>query len=112
MRINEILGMRIKDVEGVQASSIWIRPYRAKHQQHLLKTDSAERNLNVQILLTKEEHLKFQQYCTHAVALIHPMTIYLHFGIAQNVSNPTWSPRLFKSYLMQFCQIIVIAFTR
>jgi integrase len=28
MRINEILGLRIKDVEGVQASSIWIRPYR------------------------------------------------------------------------------------
>ena len=63
MRINEILGMRIKDVEGIQASSIWIRPYRAKHQQHLLKTDSAERNLNVQILLTQEEHLKFQHYC-------------------------------------------------
>lgn len=63
MRINEILGLRIKDVEGVQASSIWIRPYRAKHQQHLLKTDSAERNLNVQILLTQEEHLKFQHYC-------------------------------------------------
>ncbi|WP_442780694.1 tyrosine-type recombinase/integrase [Acinetobacter sp. PW68] len=63
MRINEILGMRIKDVEGIQASSMWIRPYRAKHQQHLLKTDSAERNLNVQILLTQEEHLKFQHYC-------------------------------------------------
>lgn len=63
MRINEILGMRIKDVEGVKASSIWIRPYRAKHQQHFLKTDSAERNLNVQILLSEEEHLKFQQYC-------------------------------------------------
>ena len=40
MRINEILGLRIKDVEGVQASSIWIRPYRSKKQQHLLKTDS------------------------------------------------------------------------
>lgn len=63
MRINEILGMRIKDVEGVQASSIWRRPYHSKNQQHLLKTDSAERNLNVQILLTKEEHLKFQKYC-------------------------------------------------
>ena len=63
MRINEILGMRIKDVEGIQATSIWIRPYRAKHQQHLLKTDSAERNLNVQTLLTQEEHLKFQHYC-------------------------------------------------
>lgn len=63
MRINEILGMRIKDVEGVKASSIWIRPYRAKNQQHFLKTDSAERNLNVQILLCEEEHLKFQQYC-------------------------------------------------
>ena len=63
MRINEILGMRIKDVEGVKASSIWIRPYRAKHQQHFLKTDSAERNLNVQILLSEEEHLKFQRYC-------------------------------------------------
>jgi len=63
MRINEILGIRIKDVEGVQSSSIWIRPYRSNNQQHLLKTDSAERNLNVQILLTKEEHLKFQKYC-------------------------------------------------
>lgn len=63
MRINEILGMRVKDVEGVKASSIWIRPYRAKNQQHFLKTDSAERNLNVQILLSEEEHLKFLQYC-------------------------------------------------
>jgi integrase len=62
--INEILGLRIKDVEGVQASSIWIRPYRSKKQEHLLKTDSAERNLNLQILLTKEEHFKFQRYCT------------------------------------------------
>ena len=64
MRINEMLGLRIKDVEGVQASSIWIRPYRSKKQEHLLKTDSAERNLNLQILLTKEEHFKFQRYCT------------------------------------------------
>jgi hypothetical protein len=59
----------------------------AKHQEHLLKTDSAERNLNLQILLTKEEHFKFQNTARHAVALIHPMTIYLHFGIAQNVLN-------------------------
>ena len=64
MRINEMLGLRIKDVEGVQASSIWIRPYRSKKQEHLLKTDSAERNLNLQILLTEEEHFKFQRYCT------------------------------------------------
>nr|WP_254202624.1 MULTISPECIES: tyrosine-type recombinase/integrase [unclassified Acinetobacter] len=63
LRINEILGMRIKDVEGVEASSIWIRPYRSKNQEHLLKTDSAERNLNVQMLLNKEEHLQFQKYC-------------------------------------------------
>ena len=63
MRINEVLGLRIKDVEGVKASSIWIRPYRAKHQQHLLKTDSAERNLNIQALLTEEEHRQFQHYC-------------------------------------------------
>lgn len=64
MRINEMLGLRIKDVEGVQASSIWIRPYRSKKQEHLLKTDSAERNFNLQILLTEEEHFKFQRYCT------------------------------------------------
>lgn len=64
MRINEMLGLRIKDVEGVQASSIWIRPYRSKKQENLLKTDSAERNLNLQILLTEEEHFKFQRYCT------------------------------------------------
>ncbi len=63
MRINEILGMRVKDVEGVKASSIWIRPYLSKNQQHFLKTDSAERNLNVQISLNEEEHLKFQKYC-------------------------------------------------
>jgi integrase len=64
MRINEMLGLRIKDVESVQASSIWIRPYRSKKQEHLLKTDSAERNLNLQILLTEEEHFKFQRYYT------------------------------------------------
>ncbi len=77
MRINEILGLRIKDVEGVQASSIWIRPYRSKKQQHLLKTDSAERNLNVQILLTQEEHLKFQRLLPNTRRMAYTPNQYL-----------------------------------
>ncbi len=86
MRINEILGMRVKDVEGVKASSIWIRPYRAKHQQHFLKTDSAERNLNVQILLSAEEHLKFQQYCkTRRMAYMPNQYLFTMWNSAERI---------------------------
>lgn len=63
MRINEILGLRVKDIEGPACTSIWIRPYRSKQQQHHLKTDSAERNLPASILLKPDEYQAFQQYC-------------------------------------------------
>lgn len=63
MRINEILGLRIKDLEGPACTSIWIRPYRSSEQEHTLKTDSAERNIPVSTLLCSEEHDAFKDYC-------------------------------------------------
>lgn len=63
MRINEILGLRIKDLEGPACTSIWIRPYRSSKQEHTLKTDSAERNIPVSTLLCSEEHDAFKDYC-------------------------------------------------
>lgn len=63
MRINEILGLRIKDIEGPACTSLWIRPYRSGQREHTLKTDSAERNLPVQILLRPDEHAVFRDYC-------------------------------------------------
>lgn len=63
MRINEILGLRIKDIEGPACTSLWIRPYRSGQREHSLKTDSAERNLPVQILLRPDEHAAFRNYC-------------------------------------------------
>lgn len=63
MRINEILGLRIKDIEGPSCTSIWIRPYRSSQHEHTLKTDSAERNLPMQTLLPPNEHEVFKDYC-------------------------------------------------
>ncbi|WP_216937811.1 site-specific integrase [Acinetobacter sp. BY484] len=63
MRIKEILGLRVKDIEGPACTSLWIRPYRYKQQQHHLKTDSAERNLPVSILLKPDEYQAWQDYC-------------------------------------------------
>lgn len=63
MRINEILGLRVKDIEGPACTSIWIRPYRSSQQEHTLKTDSAERNIPVSTLLCPNEHETFKDYC-------------------------------------------------
>ncbi|OAL82811.1 tyrosine-type recombinase/integrase [Acinetobacter sp. SFA] len=63
MRINEILGLRIKDLEGPSCTSLWIRPYRSSQQEHTLKTDSAERNIPVSTLLCSKEHDAFKDYC-------------------------------------------------
>jgi integrase len=63
MRINEILGLRIKDIEGNPASSIWIRPYSSKKKEdHQLKTDSSERCIPCHILLDDNELENFQKY--------------------------------------------------
>ncbi|GAA5012364.1 hypothetical protein GCM10023206_21130 [Acinetobacter puyangensis] len=64
MRFNEILGLRVRDIEGMTDLSIWIQPYGSKKQgnQHKLKTDSAERNIPIYILLKKEEYQLLNRY--------------------------------------------------
>ncbi|ESK38717.1 hypothetical protein P256_01536 [Acinetobacter nectaris CIP 110549] len=64
MRINEILGLRVKDIEGLEQLSIWIQPYGSKKQgnQHLLKTDSAERIVPTYVLLKSDEYTFFHNY--------------------------------------------------
>ncbi len=64
MRINEILGLRVKDIEGLDQLSIWVQPYGSKKQgnQHLLKTDSAERIVPTYALLKAEEYEFFKDF--------------------------------------------------
>ncbi len=38
MRINEILGLRVDDIQGLNQFSIWVQPYGSKKRdQHLLE---------------------------------------------------------------------------
>ncbi|WP_416377022.1 tyrosine-type recombinase/integrase [Acinetobacter sp. Marseille-Q1623] len=64
MRINEILGLRIRDVEGLEKLSIWIQPYGSKKQGnlHQLKTDSSERIIPIYCLLKQKEYELFHQF--------------------------------------------------
>lgn len=64
MRINEILGLRVRDIEGTIHLSVWIQPYGSKRQGnlHQLKTDSAERNIPVYCLLKADEYRLFHSY--------------------------------------------------
>lgn len=65
MRINEILGLRVRDIEGLTNLSLWIQPYGSKKQGnlHKLKTDSAERIVPVYCLLKDDEYRLFQELC-------------------------------------------------
>ena len=64
MRINEILNLRINDIEGTHHLSLWVRPYGSKKQNnlHQLKTDSAERVVPVYCLLKSHEYEIFHQF--------------------------------------------------
>lgn len=64
MRINEILGLRVKDIEGLKQFSIWIQPYGSKKQgnEHRLKTDSAERIVPAYALLKGDEYQFFSNF--------------------------------------------------
>ena len=66
MRINEILGLRVRDVEGIGDFSLWIQGYGSKKQgnHHQLKTDSAERVLPIYCLLKADEYILFKTYVT------------------------------------------------
>ena len=33
MRINEILGLRVRDIEGLSCLSVWIQPYGSKRKE-------------------------------------------------------------------------------
>ena len=58
MRLDEILGLRVQDVEGLSCLSVWIRPYGSikTGNLHELKTDSSERNVPVYVLLKADEY--------------------------------------------------------
>ena len=64
LRINEILNLRIQDIEGSDSMSIWVQPYGSKQQGnlHRLKTDSAERTVPVYCLLKTQEYKSFHDY--------------------------------------------------
>lgn len=64
MRINEILGLRVRDIEGLSCLSVWIQPYGSKKKGnlHQLKTDSAERKVPVYCLLKPDEYQLFHNH--------------------------------------------------
>lgn len=64
MRINEILGLRVRDIEGLTCLSVWIQPYGSKKKGNLheLKTDSSERKIPVFYLLKAEEYHLFHSH--------------------------------------------------
>lgn len=85
MRINEILGLRVKDIEGFDQLSIWIQPYGSKKQgnQHLLKTDSAERIVPAYALLKDDEHQFFSNYVVEK-RLENKKSLYLFSNLNEN----------------------------
>lgn len=78
MRINEILGLRVRDIEGLSHLSVWIQPYGSKKQGNLhpLKTDSAERTVPVACLLKADEYHLFHSYVVEQ-RLLNQQNLYL-----------------------------------
>lgn len=85
MRINEILGLRVQDIEGSSSLSIWIQPYGSKKQGnlHQLKTDSAERKVPVDCLLKADEYQLFHSYVVEQ-RLLNQQNLYLFRNWNQN----------------------------
>ncbi|RKG52162.1 site-specific integrase [Acinetobacter cumulans] len=85
MRINEILGLRVKDIEGLDQFSIWVQPYGSKKQgnQHLLKTDSAERIVPAYALLKDEEYQFFSDFVAEK-RLENKKSLYLFSNLNEN----------------------------
>lgn len=78
MRINEILGLRVRDIEGLSCLSVWIQPYGSKKKGnlHQLKTDSAERKVPVHCLLKADEYHLFHSYVVEQ-RLLNQQNLYL-----------------------------------
>lgn len=74
MRINEVLGLRVRDIEGLTHFSVWIQPYGSKRQGNLhpLKTDSAARKVPVFCLLKADEYQLFHSYVVEQRLLNQP----------------------------------------
>ena len=85
MRINEILGLRVKDIEGLDQYSIWVQPYGSKKQgnKHELKTDSAERIIPAYILLKDDEYQIFKDFIVEK-RLDNNINLYLFSNLNEN----------------------------
>ncbi|MHA3097455.1 site-specific integrase [Acinetobacter brisouii] len=85
MRINEILGLRVKDIEGLDQFSIWVQPYGSKKQgnQHLLKTDCAERIVPAYALLKDDEYQFFSDFVVEK-RLENKKSLYLFSNLNEN----------------------------
>ena len=86
MRINEILGLRARDIEGLSRLSVWVQPYGSKKQGnlHQLKTDSAERKVPVDCLLKADEYQLFHSYVVEQ-RLLNQQNLYLFRNWNQNI---------------------------
>ena len=85
MRINEILGLRVKDIEGLDQFSVWVQPYGSKKQgnEHQLKTDSAERIIPAYALLKADEYQFFSDYVVEK-RLENNKNLYLFSNLNEN----------------------------
>lgn len=85
MRINEILGLRVKDIEGLDQFSVWVQPYGSKKQgnEHQLKTDSAERIVPAYALLKADEYQFFSDYVVEK-RLENNRNLYLFSNLNEN----------------------------
>lgn len=80
MRINEILGIRLKDIEGLEDFSLWVQPYGSKKigNQHQLKTKSAQRILPLYCLLDDEEKKLLHDHIVKARSSKKPSSYLFH----------------------------------
>lgn len=85
MRINEILGLRVRDIEGLTDLSIWIQKYGSKKlgNLHQLKTDSSERKVPIYCLLKADEYRLFHSYVVEQ-RLLNQHNLYLFRNWNQN----------------------------
>lgn len=85
MRINEILSLRVRDIEGLSCLSVWIQPYGSRKQGnlHQLKTDSAERKIPIYYLLKADEYELFQRYVVEQ-RLLNKKNLYLFHNWNKN----------------------------
>jgi integrase len=113
MRINEILGLRVRDIEGLSCLSVWIQPYGSKKKGnlHQLKTDSAERKVPVYCLLKTDEYQIFHNHVVEQ-RLLNQENLYLFRNWNENSKlNKHTVTTPFRMIMNELLKLMIILFT-